>query len=335
MPNNASARRGKDKKNNDKKKTHNKKTDTPSLPKEDTASVDSGTLSLSSAGNVQARTDRFIVLNRMEEAIQKHAEGIVDADSELMIDNLRYEHSLATTVEERNDMRRKFRQEIRDANPLVSGAESRSLLLKAMIGAAIEWRGNVLQSERNSLSRKDKSSADSNTLTPSLAGSQDAPKSRSVEDQDMLSEHQRMLIRLEYSRALSIAERTEIRMLLREKHPGATQEEIRTLFAEHLMDKALEAHAKEKLFVDLTERIKEDELLLRGPAQNALLKEDASSLTMEESVNVYAEVKRANPEAGAQELGKILWAAKVQAALAWHKNRVQIGKTPSLSHFQE
>ena len=54
MPNNATARRGKEKKNKDKKKKDSKKTDTPPLPKEDTASADSGTLSLSSAGQDKA-----------------------------------------------------------------------------------------------------------------------------------------------------------------------------------------------------------------------------------------------------------------------------------------
>ncbi len=57
MPNNASARRGKDKKNKDKKKKENKKTDTPPLPKEDTANVDSGTLSLYSAGKDKSSKD--------------------------------------------------------------------------------------------------------------------------------------------------------------------------------------------------------------------------------------------------------------------------------------
>ena len=47
MPNNASARRDKDKKKKDKKKKDNKKTDPPPLHKEDTASADSSTLSLS------------------------------------------------------------------------------------------------------------------------------------------------------------------------------------------------------------------------------------------------------------------------------------------------
>ncbi len=57
MPNNASARRVKDKKNKDKKGEGSKKTDTLSLPKEDAASVDSGTLSLSSAGKDNSSKD--------------------------------------------------------------------------------------------------------------------------------------------------------------------------------------------------------------------------------------------------------------------------------------
>ena len=57
MPNNASARRVKDKRNKDKKGEGSKKTDTLSLPKEDAASVDSGTLSLSSAGKDNSSKD--------------------------------------------------------------------------------------------------------------------------------------------------------------------------------------------------------------------------------------------------------------------------------------
>ncbi len=63
MPNNASARRGKDKKNKDKKKKSDERTDTPSLPKEDTAGMDSGTLSLSSVGKDQASRDKAVSLS--------------------------------------------------------------------------------------------------------------------------------------------------------------------------------------------------------------------------------------------------------------------------------
>ena len=68
MPNNASARRGKEKKSKEeKKKKDSKKTDTPLLPKEDTASADSGTLSLSSAGKDQASRDKVVSLSLLKE----------------------------------------------------------------------------------------------------------------------------------------------------------------------------------------------------------------------------------------------------------------------------
>ncbi len=57
MPNNASARRVKDKKDKDQKNKGSKKTDTLSLPKEDAAKVDSGTLSLFSAGRDKSSKD--------------------------------------------------------------------------------------------------------------------------------------------------------------------------------------------------------------------------------------------------------------------------------------
>ncbi len=63
MPNNSSARREKDKKKKDKKKKDSRKTDTPPLPKEDTAGMDSGTLSLSSAGKDQASKDKADTLS--------------------------------------------------------------------------------------------------------------------------------------------------------------------------------------------------------------------------------------------------------------------------------
>ena len=65
MPNNASARRDKEKKNKkvkDKKRKSNEKTDTPPLSKEDTASADSGILSLSSAGKDKASKDKASTL---------------------------------------------------------------------------------------------------------------------------------------------------------------------------------------------------------------------------------------------------------------------------------
>jgi hypothetical protein len=148
---------------------------------------------------------------------------------------LRYEHSLATTMDERLEMRRKFRNEIRNANPLVSRDELKPLLRDGMLEAALEWRRNVLQSEKDSL------------LSSSLA-----------------------------------------------------------------------------------EKKKEDELLMRGPAQDALLAEFARSLTMAESSDLYSEVKEAHPNAPAKELGRALRAFKLQAALVWHRKRAPGGKDSSL-----
>ncbi len=68
---------------------------------------------------------------------------------------------------------------------------------------------------------------------------------------------------------------------------------------------------------------------MRGPAQDALLAEHALSLTKGESVDIYAEVREANPNASALELGKALRAFRVQSALAWHKSRVHEGKDSS------
>ncbi len=64
--------------------------------------------------------------------------------------------------------------------------------------------------------------------------------------------------------------------------------------------------------------------------QNTLLAEFSLSQSMAESVNLYAEVREANPDARAKELGTALRAAKVRAALAWHRNRLREGKNSSL-----
>ena len=100
-----------------------------------------------------------------------------------------------------------------------------------MLRKSLEWWKSVRQGEKDSL-LKNSSSANSHPLSPPLTGIQRAPEGRSIEDQAMLDEHQRMSIRFEYSRTLTVDERAEIRMLLREEHPEASKEEIRALFAE-------------------------------------------------------------------------------------------------------
>ena len=97
MPNNASARRGKEKKNKDKKKKDSKKTDTPLLPKEDTASADSGTLSLSSAGQDKAialpLAGKDVVLDLSDPRYLEKAIAARDKEKETEARNLE-KHSL-------------------------------------------------------------------------------------------------------------------------------------------------------------------------------------------------------------------------------------------------
>ncbi len=110
MPNNSSARRDKDKKKKDKNKNDNKKTDTPPLHKEDTASADMATLSLSF--EEKQEQDFSSALDRMEKDIQEHATGEPDwinSDWAWARTALIVEHSQATTMDERLDLRRRFR----------------------------------------------------------------------------------------------------------------------------------------------------------------------------------------------------------------------------------
>ena len=69
---------------------------------------------------------------------------------------------------------------------------------------------------------------------------------------------------------------------------------------------------------------------MRGSAQNALLEEFSRSLTIEETQDLLAEVRNANPNAAAKEFGTAYRAFKVQAALVWHRNRAHEGKDSSL-----
>jgi hypothetical protein len=222
----------------------------------------------------------------MEEAIRKHDAGEAgepdweNADWAWARTALRAKHAQSFTVVERTNLCRKLREETRESNQVISREELKSQSDYALLKMALEWRKSVRQGEEDSLSKKDKSRAGVHSLSPSLTGIRSAPEGRSIEDQSMLDEHQRMLIRLEYSRTLTLDERTEMRVLLREEHPGASLEEIRILFAERLMVKALEAHAREELSAALSERIKEDELLVRGPAQDALLIKGVHSLAL-------------------------------------------------------
>jgi hypothetical protein len=112
-----------------------------------------------------------------------------------------------------------------------------------------------------------------------------------------------------------------------------------------LLEEAREAQKKKRqdgkdslLTSSLAEKNKEDELLVRGPAQNAPLVEFDRSLTKEESINLFAEVKDANPDAAPMELGQALRVAKLKAALVWRRMKMRDEKDSSslplpLSHL--
>ena len=85
---------------------------------------------------------------------------------------------------------------------------------------------------------------------------------------------------MEYSRTLTLDERTGMRRHVRNEHPGASEEEIRVIYAERLMERALTAHSlalAKKLQADKDALRLEENLLVRGPAQTALLNEFALS----------------------------------------------------------
>jgi hypothetical protein len=236
MPNNSSARREKDKKKKDRKNKDNKKTDTPPLPKEDTASVDSRSLPLALSSEEQEEQDLSIALDRMEKAMQEHATreaGELDwknADWAWARTALRVRHFQSLTVDESTELGRKLREEIRSSNPLVSREELKSQLDFAMLRKALEWRKSVRQGEKDSLSGKDKSSAGVHPLSPSLAGIQSAPEGRAISDQPILDEHQRMIIRFEYLRTITVDERLEIKGVIRAEHGcnrGGAQSHLR------------------------------------------------------------------------------------------------------------
>ncbi len=140
-----------------------------------------------------------------------------------------------------------------------------------------------------------------------------------------------MIIRFEYMRTITVDGRLEIKRVIRAEHPDATEEEVKAIFAERLMDKALAARAKERLFFDLSERIKKDELLVRGPAQDALLAEHALTLTLADKHNIYAEASEVNPTASTKEHEKAFRALRVQAALAWRTDKQSARRKEILS----
>ena len=159
MPNNASARRDKEKKNKkdkDKKRKGNEKTDTPPLLKEDTASADSRTFSLSLPLEEQEEQALSLALVRMEKAMQQHATGEaeepdwINAEWAWARTALRKEHANSLTMDERTILRQRLRVEIQDSNPLISRAELISQLEVATLRTALDWRRSIRRDGKDS-----------------------------------------------------------------------------------------------------------------------------------------------------------------------------------------
>jgi hypothetical protein len=103
-----------------------------------------------------------------------------------------------------------------------------------------------------------------------------------------------------------------------------------------MLDAALEARKRKSqdekdssLSSPLTEKDKKEELLVKGPAQRALLEEFHLSLTRAEGQCLFLEVKDANPEASVDELAKALRAAALKAALEARRKEIRDEKDSS------
>ena len=439
MPNNASARRDKDKKNKDKKKKDDQRTDTLSLPKEDTAGMDSGTLSLSSAGQDKAialplagkdvvldlsdprylekaiaardlekataarnlekalaiwhkekakpkagnspslsskeqeEQQLSLALVRMEKVMQEHAAGEATSLNEPDWKNAEWagartallaEHSNSLTLDERTILRHKLREGIQRSNQLLSKAELNSHFKVAMLRTALDWRINSRQDGNDSsVNNRDATVArpildqlrmeqtihesplilyeralTRPDLLMSLASMEDNIQKYMEGEEDVRTEHMKDCLLYEYSLTRTSGERTALHRTntdrIRAINPKISREDLNILRPVVTLYGAMEWRRAvlqgEKAFL-LAERKKEEELLVRGPAQTALLNEFTLSLDENERAEIYAEVRDANPMAGANELGSLLRAAKVQKALAWRGKRNQGRKDASLS----
>ena len=125
MPNNINARREKDKKKQSKKK----KTDPPPLHKEDKASMDSSSSSLSLAGTDKANMDsNSLSLSGTDTTADLLDPGYADLKESALL--LRFIGSL--TLEGRKNMRNK----IREANPGASKEEIKGYLPHCHVGCS-------------------------------------------------------------------------------------------------------------------------------------------------------------------------------------------------------
>ena len=131
-------------------------------------------------------------------------------------------------MDEKSKLRRKVRDGLQEENQLLSRVELKSQTDLAMLKIELEWW-------KDTTAGKAVSSAGITSRAPPPEVIQRAPEGRSDEDQAMLDDHRRMLMRLEYSRTLTLDERIEMRRLVGAEYPEASTDEVKAIYAERLM----------------------------------------------------------------------------------------------------
>jgi hypothetical protein len=148
-----------------------------------------------------------------------------------------------------------------------------------------------------SLAGTDKVSMDSNSL--SLSGTDTTAELLDPAYADL----KESALLLEFFGSLTLEGRRDMRKKIQESNPRASEEEIKAIFRTALLDAALQfgrrksQDEKNSSFSSpLIGKDKgDDELLLRGPAQKALVEEFNLSHTEREQYDLFLAVKDANP----------------------------------------
>ena len=317
MPNNASARREKDKKKKDKKQRRDpkplqKEDDTSKLDKAsmDTTSADS--LSLSFPVADKQEKEFSLALDRMEKAIQRNADAAQEEGTEWdwARTSLLVEYSLAVTMEENLARNKKLREEVRKANPLASEKERYSLIHKEKLLRALEWRRSSLQSKKDSL------------LSSSLA------EQKSQEELLVRGPAQDALFAA-FNLSLTDNDRSKLFQEVKDENPRADANEL---------GKALRAHKLQAALIWRRKKMheaKDSSFSLAGivmPAKPLSIKAQPKadmatkyylSLTKEERTPVFEATKLANPDASSKAFNK---AYKIAL---WKADSLKMGINPT------
>ncbi len=143
---------------------------------------------------------------------------------------------------------------------------------------------------------------------------------------------------LDFQRSLTEDEKFDMHEEVKKANPGVTTKELVAIKRATMLKAALEARKRKSqdakdssLSSPLTGMDNEEKLLVRGPAQRALVDEFRLSLTDAQGSNIYAEVREANPDEDSIELAKALRAATLRAALEARRKKIRDEKDPSRS----